>query len=238
MNFRLFFGLTCLLVGSGLAAAQEPPASPTQAELERAAELNRQGVAAFKEAHGNQKKLKKAAELLEEGVALGGPTVYASSLTLAHVREGLDEPTAALALVRRLLEVLPPTHAFAKEARVLLCQIRLRHPEPEAAKAAGDRPPFKPSEDDGVVKPVRIAGLDPHYSPEMRMKGQQGQVIFEAVIDREGCVTGIETLAAANRAIERAMKDAVRTWTFLPATLEGKPVAVYYHVSSNFSLSP
>lgn len=234
MTFRQLFGLVFLLLGSGLAQAQETPASPTEAELERAAELNRQGVAAFQEARGNPKKLKKAAELLEEGFALGGPTVYATSLTLAYVRDGLGEPAAALGLVRRLIEVLPPGHPFSKEARTLLCGIRLRHPE-ASPPAAPEAAPVKIEE--GMGKPEKIAGPHPHYSDSMRMNGQEGKVILQAVIDREGCVGKIEVLQADSKAAERAVLAAVPSWVFLPATFDGRPVDVYYHLASKFTLS-
>jgi TonB family protein len=237
MTYRHFLVLSLLLLGAGIAGAQDAPAAPTQAERERAAELNRQGVAAFKKARGDKEKLQKAAALLEESVALGGPTVHASTLNLAHVRAGLDEPEAALSLLRRVIEALPPTHVQAKEARVLLCQVRQKHPDPAAPKAAGERPPFKVGLDEGVEKPVRIAGLHPKYSKDMRMSGRQGDVVVDAIIDRDGCVTDMQTVSAASGDFERAMKSALKTWVFLPATLEGKPVAVYYHLETNFSLS-
>lgn len=233
MTFRHLFCLLFLLLGLGIAGAQETTAAPTQADLDRAAELNRQGVAAFKDAHGNKKKLKMAADILEEGIALGGPTVYDSTLALAHTRRGLEEPAAALAAARHLIEVLPPAHPVAKEARVLLCQVRLRYKEPAAPQAGAAPAPVKAEGE--VQNPVKIAGLEPRYPADMRARGQQGEVVFKGIVDHEGCIANLETVSTANKQIERSMRDAVGTWTFLPATLGGRPVAVYYSVTSNFN---
>ncbi len=66
------------------------------------------------------------------------------------------------------------------------------------------------------------------YSPEL------------SVIDREGHVSSIEVVeekSTDRQDLCQAAIEAVQGWTFEPATLEGEPVAVYYHLTINFRLT-
>ncbi|MCD6451347.1 MAG: energy transducer TonB [Acidobacteria bacterium] len=89
-----------------------------------------------------------------------------------------------------------------------------------------------------VKKPVRIKYVPPVY-PELARKARiQGIVIIEAVIDRHGNVVRAKVLRSPGKAFgfDQAAIDAVRQWKFKPATLNGKPVDVYYNLTVIFKL--
>jgi TonB family protein len=59
-------------------------------------------------------------------------------------------------------------------------------------------------------------------------------VILEAIIDEEGNVGNTRVLKGLPMGLDKAAMDAVQTWKFKPATLEGRPVKVYYVLTVNF----
>jgi TonB family protein len=87
-----------------------------------------------------------------------------------------------------------------------------------------------------VTRPEKIAGDPPQYTVEARMAGVQGVVILEAVIDEQGDVTEVRVLKGQPSGLDQSAVDAVRTWKFRPATLDGKPVPVYYTLTVNFTI--
>lgn len=74
------------------------------------------------------------------------------------------------------------------------------------------------------------------FPPQARKAGIQGTVILEAVIDQEGCVRHPRVLKGVPH-LDGAALAAVRSWTFRPAKLNDKDVAVYYVLSVPFKLS-
>ncbi|HSS52582.1 MAG TPA: energy transducer TonB, partial [Thermoanaerobaculia bacterium] len=80
-----------------------------------------------------------------------------------------------------------------------------------------------------IGRPVRL------YPPEARKAGIQGAVIVEAIIDPEGCARHPRVLKGVP-SLDGAALAAVQSWTFQPATLDGKIVAVYYVLSVAFEL--
>ena len=55
-------------------------------------------------------------------------------------------------------------------------------------------------------------------------------------IDKEGNVTNVKVLKGLPMGLEESAVDAIKTWRFKPATLNGKPVMVYYNLTVNFKL--
>jgi len=87
-----------------------------------------------------------------------------------------------------------------------------------------------------VMAPVRIYAPDPHYPEEARHARVQGVVILQTIIDLAGNVTDVRVLKGLPSGLTEAAVEAVSSWRFKPATLEGKPVAVYYLVTVSFSV--
>ena len=87
-----------------------------------------------------------------------------------------------------------------------------------------------------VLAPVRIYSPDPHYPEEARHARVQGVVILRTIIDTDGNVTDVKVLKRLPSGLTEAAVEAVSSWRFKPATLEGRPVAVYYLVTVSFSV--
>ena len=59
---------------------------------------------------------------------------------------------------------------------------------------------------------------------------------MEAVIGEDGSVREVEVVRSNATVLSEAAIEAVEQWTFVPATLEGVPVAVRYVLTVNFAL--
>lgn len=105
---------------------------------------------------------------------------------------------------------------------------------PALAQAPPAEEPYRVG--DQVTRPEKIAGVPPVYTEEARKAGVTGVVILEAIIDERGDVVNIRVLKGLPKGLDQAALDAVETWKFKPATLEGKPVKVYYTLTVNFTM--
>ena len=104
-----------------------------------------------------------------------------------------------------------------------------------------DGPP--PAEPEGpilvagdVVAPEKITAPPPIYTEMARKARIQGVVIVQAIIDKSGEVTNVKILKGLPMGLDVAAADAVKKWKFRPATLNGKPVDVYYNLTVNFRI--
>lgn len=88
-----------------------------------------------------------------------------------------------------------------------------------------------------VQPPRRISGNNPVYPQAAEHAGAEGKTVLECIVDRQGKTSVQEvSQSAGNAELDQAARDAVSTWTFTPATLDGKPVAVYYTLTINWKL--
>jgi len=87
-----------------------------------------------------------------------------------------------------------------------------------------------------VQKPVKVSDVQPQYTEIARKARIQGVVILQTIIDKEGNITDVKTLKGLPMGLTEAAIDAVNQWKFQPATLNGKPVAVYFNLTVNFQL--
>jgi TonB family protein len=87
-----------------------------------------------------------------------------------------------------------------------------------------------------VRAPERVYSPDPVYPEEARLARVQGVVILQTIIDTLGKVADVRVLKGLPSGLTEAAVEAVSAWKFNPATLEGKPVAVYYMVTITFSV--
>lgn len=89
----------------------------------------------------------------------------------------------------------------------------------------------------GAVKPpVGVFTPQPRYSEEAREARVQGVVLLQSVIDEEGNVTRLEVLKGLPLGLTESALETVRTWKYEPATLDGEPVPVYFHLMVRFSV--
>lgn len=87
----------------------------------------------------------------------------------------------------------------------------------------------------GDVKPPKVVNkVQPEYPESAR--DARGDVVLEIVIDEQGRVRNPTVAKSSGNAdLDRSALDTVAQWTFQPATLEGKPVAVYFTITIRFT---
>lgn len=87
-----------------------------------------------------------------------------------------------------------------------------------------------------VESPRKVHHVAPLYPAIARASRQQGTVVLEATIAKDGRVTGARVLRS-NALFDQAAIDAVRQWRYTIPTLNGVPVDVTMTVTVTFSLS-
>jgi protein TonB len=105
---------------------------------------------------------------------------------------------------------------------------------PEGPPAVDDNAPIVVGGD--VKAPEKISAPPPQYTEIARKARIQGVVIVQAIIDKEGNVTNVKVLKGLPMGLEEAAVDAIKQWKFKPATLNGRPVTVYFNLTVNFKL--
>ena len=95
---------------------------------------------------------------------------------------------------------------------------------------------FQSSEGVDVQPPVKVSAPSPQYNEVARKARIQGVVITEGIIDKTGSVTNVKVLKGLPLGLSEAAALAVCQFQFKPATLNGKPVAVIYKMTTNFRL--
>ena len=90
----------------------------------------------------------------------------------------------------------------------------------------------------GNVKAPKIVNkVEPEYPASARDAKIEGNVAVKTVIDKQGRVLNPTVAESSGNAdLDRSAVDTVRQWTFQPATLEGKPVEVYFTITIRFKL--
>lgn len=87
-----------------------------------------------------------------------------------------------------------------------------------------------------VKAPVKEFAPQPQYTEIARKARIQGVVIVQAIVTKTGEVQDVKVLKGLPMGLDKAAADAVRKWKFKPATLNGKPVDVYFNLTVNFTL--
>jgi protein TonB len=100
-----------------------------------------------------------------------------------------------------------------------------------------------PDEPDGpimvggdVKAPIKEYAPPPQYTEIARKARIQGVVIVQAIVTKQGEVQDVKVLKGLPMGLDSAAAEAVKKWKFKPATLNGKPVDVYYNLTVNFTL--
>jgi TonB family protein len=88
---------------------------------------------------------------------------------------------------------------------------------------------------DGIKGPVVLNRVEPKYPDIYRRAGISGIVIVEVAISEKGEVEGTRVLKSLAPGIDGAALEALRQWTYEPATKDGEPVAVLFNQIFNFS---
>ncbi|HEU5182195.1 MAG TPA: energy transducer TonB [Candidatus Polarisedimenticolia bacterium] len=87
-----------------------------------------------------------------------------------------------------------------------------------------------------VKLPVITHKVVPAY-PEAAMKsGIRGRVALEAIIGTDGLIHGARVIASHDAMLSHAALEAIKEWTYMPATLEGSPVPVVFTITVDFGV--
>jgi TonB family protein len=169
----------------------------------------------------------RAEEAFRQAAGSAGAERQAALANLAEVERLEGHNAEALADARRSL-ALPLAGRMLKDPLSLLCRLS----PPEVEKDAPLRA------ENSVTKPEKIVTPPPVYSEAARKARLSGTVVIEVVIGRDGCVRDAKVLKGLELGLDRAALDAVSEWVFKPATLDGKPVKVYYTLTVSFQVQP
>lgn len=72
--------------------------------------------------------------------------------------------------------------------------------------------------------------VPPPYPAMARRTGEQGEVRLDVYVDVDGRVTEVRLRqSSGSTLLDRTAIDTVRKWRFKPATVDGQPVAEWYH---------
>ena len=88
----------------------------------------------------------------------------------------------------------------------------------------------------GVSMPEAIYSPEPTFSDEARKQKVQGIVLLMLVVGKDGHTYDIHVRQSLGMGLDEQAIEAVKTWRFRPATLEGKPVDTQIAVEVNFRL--
>jgi TonB family protein len=102
------------------------------------------------------------------------------------------------------------------------------------------------STEKGVADPIRVElGLvegnlykmvPPKYPPVAKAAKLQGEVVFNAVINREGMLTRVRVLRPLGLGMEESALEAMRKWRYHPYLLNGEPVEVQTVITVKYIL--
>lgn len=229
-------GLSRARVGLGErkgAAEAARRAIPLLATPEAQAQAwNQLGVAL---AGDEARNLPEAEAAFRKALELGGENLV--RVNLAEVLLRADRHAEALELAREALKP-DPWGPDSKGARIVLCQAKRVVSPPflspdEPVEGAACRVDTELADEAGpaaggtVERPRKIFGRTPSFPNG----GKFGELFLEAVIDEEGCVRDIRVCRGLTVAMDRTTQETLSRWVFQPASLGGRPVAVYYTLS-------
>jgi len=111
---------------------------------------------------------------------------------------------------------------------------------PLLAGTGSDAPPPPPgsrSTIGGQLQPPRLISSSPAtYPPNARRQRVQGEVVMDALVDETGKVVETKVISGPV-ALQSAAREAVRSWRYAPARLNGDPIPVHTTVNVRFSLN-
>lgn len=227
--------LFVLIILSGL-----PPAMASQDDEEHVKEplVLREGLEQAEIA------FRKAIELISDENSIVG-----LRYGLAEVLRAQGRQHEAVSILQELLEgASVDDHPLADYARIAFCDLRrsLSAPVELEASPSRDRPPVLERENGAAEGPIYVtedvrppSGIfnpQPRYAKKARKARIQGEVIVQAAIDKFGCVIVVKVLKSLDRELDENSVSAISRWIFRPATLDGRPVDVYYNLTVNYRL--
>jgi TonB family protein len=88
----------------------------------------------------------------------------------------------------------------------------------------------------GLTPPKATYTVPAGYSEKARKARVQGRVGLRVVVTSEGKIGDVTVVKKLHPDLDEKAVEAVRKWTFEPATKDGQPVAVQINVNMQFAL--
>jgi TonB family protein len=110
---------------------------------------------------------------------------------------------------------------LSKRERIELCKKKRGVP----LEPAETQPLHVEDSEGKATKPTIIHSVKPRFT------GLTGTVVVEALIDEDGCVRQTRIVRSVLKSMDQSAAHAIEQWVFLPATLNGRPVRVFYTLS-------
>jgi len=88
----------------------------------------------------------------------------------------------------------------------------------------------------GISQPRPIYAPEPEFSDEARRVKFQGDVTLAVIIGMDGRPRNLSVVRSLGMGLDEKAIEAVRTWRFEPARMNGRPVAVQMNIIVNFHL--
>jgi TonB family protein len=192
----------------------------------------------------------EAEAAFRKALDLGGSAGEIARYNLAEVLFREKRYTDSIDIARQFLQS-KPEGPVAERARTTLCLARRADtspfltPEqiaehkancdvdPDGIRVVGGKDPAVAGK---VSRPEKLFGAPPTYTESARRDKVRGKVTLESIIDEDGCVRSLVVCRSLHPDLDRSAMDTISTWVFKPATLEGKPVKVYYSLTVNFQV--
>jgi len=90
-----------------------------------------------------------------------------------------------------------------------------------------------------AMPPLAVSAPSPEVSEKeagKRKKGEKGVSVLSVIVEPDGSTSHIRVIKPVGYGLDEKAIEAVKTWKFKPATLNGKPVAVQIAVEIKFRL--
>ncbi len=99
-------------------------------------------------------------------------------------------------------------------------------------------PPAPPAKTDvSISASYSASNAKPVYPSMSKRMGEQGTVVLRVLVKSDGTAGGVEVKSSSGfPRLDQSAVDAVKSWRFNPATLDGKPVDEWYQVPIPFKL--
>lgn len=111
-------------------------------------------------------------------------------------------------------------------------------PRPAPVPQAPPAPPAPPAKTDvSISASYSASNAKPVYPTMSKRMGEQGTVMLRVLVKSDGSAANVEVKSSSGfPRLDQSAVEAVKSWRFNPATLDGKPVDEWYQVPIPFKL--
>lgn len=160
------------------------------------------------------------------------------SVRLSDVLVHLKDYAGAKLLLKSAISIFEANGALYEYAglrakRRLVRLLKLENKTQEAGLLESTLPFLLPKEPSDT-KPDIIAKTEPAYTEEARRHRVSGFVQLGVSIDENGRVSDVKIIQPMGLGLDESAIEAVKTWRFKPASLDGDPVGVRVSVECSF----